>query len=310
MGRYYQSGTFSGQSVSGQVFVLAVLLERATLDSVWLAVLGLTCQFTTNLIDRDRYDSYVAALADEVARLSADHDSLSMADISDANPSRGPNDRSIRPSEELRLCLVRHWNLYDAMYHSGYIAGKLKLWKERGRKNLQGLLAKMGFSLDQCQQTFAHMDLDLKHSLYNNIETLVPEYGLFDLTYPSFVRKAGYRADMAASDVVEGLGAILEVASGVQLDFGGAFVASDAPGTREEWRPEGLRRWIEAGDYRDPRAAPGANKENERPGDEERDELDVEAQPQKKDASDEWWKRNFWLAWDAISHDECVGCLF
>lgn len=33
--RYYHSGTFFGQSVAGQVFALAVLLERADTDGVW-----------------------------------------------------------------------------------------------------------------------------------------------------------------------------------------------------------------------------------------------------------------------------------
>jgi hypothetical protein len=43
--------------------------------------------------------------------------------------------------------LFRHWTLYDAMYHSSYVASKLGIWKERGRKRLTGLLAKMGFVL-------------------------------------------------------------------------------------------------------------------------------------------------------------------
>jgi cell division control protein 45 len=31
------------------------------------------------------------------------------------------------------------------MFHSSYVAGKLGVWKERGRKRLTGLLAKMGY---------------------------------------------------------------------------------------------------------------------------------------------------------------------
>lgn len=108
-----------------------------------LAILGLTYQFTTNIIDRERYDGYVHLLADEVARLSSIPESLRSS--SDPSASSGPNDRSIRPSEELRFCLFRHWNLYDAMYHSGYVAGRMQLWKEKGRSNLSGMLAKMGF---------------------------------------------------------------------------------------------------------------------------------------------------------------------
>ena len=102
--------------------------------------MGLTHQFTSSLIDRERYDAYVGVLANEVARLNVNHELAAIG----AHLASGPTDRSIRPSEELRFMLFRHWNLYDAMFHSGYVAGKLKLWRERGRKNLQGLLAKMG----------------------------------------------------------------------------------------------------------------------------------------------------------------------
>lgn len=53
-----------------------------------------------------------------------------------------PDDLSVRAAEEL----FQHWTLYDAMYHSSYVAGKLGIWKERGRKRLTGLLAKMGYT--------------------------------------------------------------------------------------------------------------------------------------------------------------------
>jgi cell division control protein 45 len=55
-----------------------------------------------------------------------------------------PDDSSIRSTEELRFTLFKHWNLYDAMLHSSYVASRLGIWKERGRKRLTGLLAKMG----------------------------------------------------------------------------------------------------------------------------------------------------------------------
>jgi cell division control protein 45 len=103
-----------------------------------LSILGLTFQFITSRIPRDRYNSYHAIYLDEVARM---------------NPSEGlsvpllphAGDSQIRTSEELRFSLFRHWNLYDSMYHSGYVANKLGIWQERGRKKLQGLLAKMGW---------------------------------------------------------------------------------------------------------------------------------------------------------------------
>lgn len=110
-----------------------------------MAILGLTYQFTANLIDREKYDSYASLLANEVERLNVAPPTPRGALMPHSGAgSYNPDDRSIRQSDEFRFMLFRHWNLYDSMYHSGYVAGKMKLWRDRGRKNLQGLLAKMG----------------------------------------------------------------------------------------------------------------------------------------------------------------------
>ena len=113
-----------------------------------MAILGLTYQFTANLIDREKYDSYASLLVNEVERLNIGAPAA-RAPLNGLMPHSlaapyNPDDRSIRQSDEFRFMLFRHWNLYDSMYHSGYVAGKMKLWRDRGRKNLQGLLAKMG----------------------------------------------------------------------------------------------------------------------------------------------------------------------
>lgn len=131
----YYNGTFYGQATSSTIYVLATLLERVDNDLLWLTILGLTYQYLTNRISRDTYDTYHQIYIDEVARLNPPPS---------ASSTLHPDDSSIRPSEELRFALFRHWNLYDAMYHSSYVASKLGIWKERGRKRLHGLLAKMG----------------------------------------------------------------------------------------------------------------------------------------------------------------------
>ncbi|SGZ21410.1 BQ5605_C021g09364 [Microbotryum silenes-dioicae] len=313
--KYYTAGTFFGQSVAGQVFVLAVLLERADTDAVWLAILGLAHQFSTNAIDRDRYEGYVSLLADEVARLSTNVASLATRS-GDALASTGPNDRSIRPSEEIRFCLFRHWNLYDSMYHSGYLGSRMKLWTEKGRKNLSGMLAKMGCPLSESSETYQHMATDLKASLFGKIENLAPEYGLHDLIVPSFVRKSGYRTDISAADAVEALGALLEVATGVRLNFGnavggrrgivlGGHEAARENGGREEWS-EGLKSWVGKGEAHGQvvRRMGAGDKENRRPDGAATEEEDEESEMDKKARMEkDWALRNFWLAWDALAVD-------
>lgn len=133
--RYYESGTHYGMSVAQTVYLLATVLERADNDLLWLAVLGLTYQYVSSRIDRERYEAYYGMFLDEVVRLN--HEQL-------GRKMPNPDDRSIAKSEELRFTLFRHWNLYDAMLHSAYVAGRMGIWKEKGKKRLQGLLAKMG----------------------------------------------------------------------------------------------------------------------------------------------------------------------
>ncbi|KAI5475703.1 hypothetical protein MNV49_001037 [Pseudohyphozyma bogoriensis] len=287
----YYSATFTGQSVANQVFLLAVLSasRMANEDGVWLAILGLTHQFTTNQIDRSRYDAYVKALADEVARLSPLAVSRTIA--TEPNSSTGASDRSIQPSEELRFCLFRHWNLYDAMMHSGYVASRMKLWKERGQKNLSGMLAKMGYSLLQAHESYEHMDAELKKDLYRNMEQLAPEYGLDDLNYQSFIRKSGHSVDISAHDAVEGLGALLEVATGVRLDFGNRTMGGGAI-MREEWG-DGIKGFHQRNGTEGREVARAKNQEEE--------EEDEEEKYERKGREEAL--RNFWLTWDALSPD-------
>jgi len=118
---------------------------RSTATPPRLAILGLTFQYTTSRISRDTYDKFHSIYYDEVTRLNPLP--AGVDDNPDAITALNPDDLSIRTTEELRFTLFRHWTLYDAMFHSSYVAGKLGIWKERGRKRLTGLLAKMGLVL-------------------------------------------------------------------------------------------------------------------------------------------------------------------
>lgn len=156
--KYYTSGSWYGQSASAIIYVLATVLERADCDLLWyvvlkddlsspghvhrFAILGLTYQYTTSRVSRESYEKFHAIYFDEVSRLNPLP--VDVTSNVDTITALGPDDLSIRSTEELRFTLLRHWTLYDAMFHSSYVAGKLGIWKERGRKRLTGLLAKMG----------------------------------------------------------------------------------------------------------------------------------------------------------------------
>lgn len=168
-------------------------------------------------------------LRDEVHRLNPpdpherDRDSRSEMGGVIPTTARSPTDTAIRLSPEPRFMLVRHWSLYESMLHSPYLASRLHVWTENGRKRLHKLLAKMGVSLTQCHQNYTHMDMELKRVLRQRLLKYAPMYGLDGLVPAEasghaasregwgFVRFWGWKACLSATDVGVIVGAILEV---------------------------------------------------------------------------------------------------
>lgn len=244
---YYSSGTSYSEPISSLVYSLASELGREDNDLLWLAIVGVS---SLELSGRtmsgvgissasesgglagwggERGEQVRQILRDEVHRLNPpdpyDRDRDIRAEISGVIPTtaKSPTDKSIRLSPEPRFILVRHWSLYESMLHSPYLASRLHVWTENGKKRLHKLLAKMGISLSQCQQNYTHMDMELKRVLRQRLLKYAPMYGLDGLV-PSeasghassregwgFVRSWGWKACLSATDVGVIVGAILEV---------------------------------------------------------------------------------------------------
>ena len=229
------------------VYSLASELGREDNDLLWLSIVGvssleLSGRTMTGVGISNTSDSGGSAgwggqrgehirqiLRDEVHRLNppdpSERDLDIRGEINGVIPTtaRSPTDTSIRLSPEPRFLLVRHWSLYESMLHSPYLAPRLHVWTENGRKRLHKLLAKMGISLTQCHQYYTHMDMELKRALRGRLLHYAPMYGLHGLVPPQpsgqsnsregwgFVRCWGWKACLSATDVGVILGAILEV---------------------------------------------------------------------------------------------------
>ncbi|OJD22132.1 hypothetical protein ACJ73_06525 [Blastomyces percursus] len=246
---YYSLGTSYSEPISSLLYSLASELGREDNDLLWLAIVGVS---SLELSGRtmagvgisnasesggsagwggERGERIRQVLRDEVRRLNPPELSetgreAQRSAVSGVIPTTGrsPNDTSILLSPEPRFLLVRHWSLYESMLHSPYLAARLHVWSENGRKRLHKLLAKMGVSLSQCQQNYTHMDMELKRGLRQKLLKYAPMYGLEGLVpqAPSgaefgayagwgFVRSWGWKACLSATDVGVIIGAILEV---------------------------------------------------------------------------------------------------
>nr|KMM72644.1 DNA replication initiation factor Cdc45 [Coccidioides posadasii RMSCC 3488] len=267
---YYSLGTSYSEPISSILYSLASELGREDNDILWLAIIGvcsleLSGRTMSGVGISDSSESGGSAgwgggrgerirqlLRDEVRRLNPPGDSgngreAMRSEVNGVIPTTGrsPTDTSILLSPEPRLLLLRHWSLYESMLHSPYLAPRLHVWNETGRRRLRKLLAKMGVSLTQCHQNYTHMDMDLKRDLRQKMLKYAPMYGLEGLVPPpssggfsgtregwGFVRNWGWKACLSATDIGVIIGAILEVGS---LQSGVSIAAKqDAPKESDE----------------------------------------------------------------------------
>ncbi|MQL77797.1 hypothetical protein Taro_010220 [Colocasia esculenta] len=206
---YYRLGTFHGRPSGCLMFDLAHALRKNTNELLWLACVSLTDQFVHERLTNERYQAGVMELEQHI-NSSGNLDSITTVTLKDGTKIQAPESSRIAYEDEPRLMLLREWNLFDSMLCSSYIATKLKTWSDNGLKKLKLLLARMGFALVDCQKSFQYMSMEVKQRMKGEFERFLPEYGLTEFYYRSFLRIHGYCSKLSAADVVYGVTALLE----------------------------------------------------------------------------------------------------
>lgn len=207
--KYYHLGTFHGKPSGCLMYDLSHSLRKNTNELLWLACVSLTDQFLHERLTDERYQAAVMEL-EQYINSSGNLEAVTTVTLKDGTKIRAPQSSRITYEDEPRLMLLQEWNLFDSMLCSSYIATKLKTWSDNGMKKLKLLLARMGFSLVDCQQKYRYMDTEVKQLMKAEFERFLPEYGLTDFYYRSFLRLHGYRSKVSAADVVYGVTALLE----------------------------------------------------------------------------------------------------
>ncbi|KAL1922012.1 uncharacterized protein VTP21DRAFT_10654 [Calcarisporiella thermophila] len=212
--RYYNNGTWFGNSASAQAYSISTSISKTTNDQLWLAIVGVTSQYLSGFIDLESYLLEVDGFRDEVSRLNFDKDS-------DIFSAKGPDDHGIRFQEELNIVAYRHWSVYNSLFYSNYVATKLRIWNESGQKRLRNMLAKMGIPLREVQEDYNDMRREFKRTLREKLEEVAPRYDLEHIFYPSFYRTFGYKGVFAAGDIVHSLtGLLASTSSEVEWGLG------------------------------------------------------------------------------------------
>ncbi|KAN0025707.1 hypothetical protein ACTFIU_010301 [Dictyostelium citrinum] len=222
--------TYYGKSAAVSMYSLSTFLNKQNLDDLlWYAVLGLTDQFIHEKITLDSYEQQYKHFkqlilnnypidededggggdyrSDNDAEEYDENGDLKRDQSSSSTLSHGDK---IIPSDDFRFMLYRHWNLYESLYNSRYIACKLRVWKAKGRFQLESLFAMMGIPLDQVKQKYNSMNIHYKKQLKQLLAINGPKFGLVNLYFNSFLKKYSNNSEISASDTVYAVTALME----------------------------------------------------------------------------------------------------
>lgn len=276
--QYYSVSTY-GPSSASMMFGVAEKIAKADNDMIWCAILGVTDMYIQDHMARDKYGKSIEKLSTVVAQRnvsykSADGDFHLIAEIAQQNDAdardedsrmvkRRPNGH-IQKGYEFQFFLMRHWCLYQSMYHSRYVSTQLGVWKESGKELLDEMLAKMGLALKETECPFPNMGASKRQVLSSNMkEYMEPgSTSMFeafhmgkDLAYPSFTRQHGANF-MSAADMVHVVTALLEDDAYRHVDDLDEADAAERPGRLDcfnnaldclDWKkPELFKRGVEA----------------------------------------------------------------
>lgn len=217
--RRYYAASWHGTAASLLCYSLVQALNKGSNELLWLAILGLTDQLVHERIEHEKYVEEAQLLQAEVGAFNQDGATEERREVV---PEEGGPSVSVRQHitsrmrlanvQELRLSLMRHWTVYEALHHSPYIASRLGLYQQAGRDKLDVFLARMGIPLEECQQEYNYMRKQYKaDALYEKMLHYGNEFGLVNLTYPSFRSITGYgHTQIAAADLVSAVTAVLE----------------------------------------------------------------------------------------------------
>jgi cell division control protein 45 len=184
--REYYRTSYTSKSCSKILSELSFSLNKNNNDHLWMGIIGLTEQFLFQKITHEEYTKAFNGFKLEVASLN--RSKSSNMEVDDGMEIKISSDERIVQSEEFIFPLYRHWNIFDSMYHSSYIASRLSIWNEKGRSKLKVFLAKIGIPLTECQQNYQNMKFIYKEELDKKMKKFGKNYSLYELFFDSFYR--------------------------------------------------------------------------------------------------------------------------
>lgn len=206
----YSSIFWTGTPLSSVLFELCDSKGCLNNDLLWCAITGVTDQYLRSSLSEESYSKQILSLKNAQERLNPNAVQKSKAESKSSSTTLLNSDGIISVEPDLRFVLLRHWSVYNSMLNSDFIASRLSAWREKGKRQLELLLAKMAFPLNQCKSDYSAMDLEYRELLAVQLEKFAEEFNIQKFSFPSFTREFGYLLKISAADCVHALRSILE----------------------------------------------------------------------------------------------------
>lgn len=213
----YSNVFWTGTPLSSVLFDLCDIRGCTSNDLLWFAITGVTDQYLRAALSEDSYGKQIQSLKNAQERLNPNVIQKSKAESNSSSTALINSDGVISYESDLRFILLRHWSVYNSMLNSDFIASRLGAWREKGRRQLELLLAKMAFPLNQCKSDYSAMDLEYRELLTVQLEKFAEEFNIQNFSFSSFTREFGYLLKVSAADCVYSLRSILESPNSLNL---------------------------------------------------------------------------------------------
>lgn len=212
----YSNVFWTGIPISSVLLELSDAKGCVNNDLLWYAITGVTDQYLRSALSEESYGKQIQNLKNAQERLNPNVIQKSKTDSSNLT-SLVNADGVISFDSDLRFVLLRHWTVYSSMLNSDFVSARLSTWREKGKRQLELLLAKMAFPLNQCKSDYSSMDLEYRELLSVQLEKFAEEFNIQNFSFSSFTREFGYLLKISAADCVHSLRSILECPTALTL---------------------------------------------------------------------------------------------
>uniref|UniRef100_A0A915DAB1 Cell division control protein 45 n=1 Tax=Ditylenchus dipsaci TaxID=166011 RepID=A0A915DAB1_9BILA len=191
---YYMNTWFSPSSA---VFMLEIIhcLGKSNAEMMWCAAVGLSSQFTDQLIS---VENYTATCIDRMRPF--------IRKYAPRKNSEQISDDQLRVSfdKELTLPMYAHWSVYDSICNESLFICQSRLWSQKGEHSLKHILAKLGLTLTESKQNFCVMSNERRKEVFDIMEKHV------DASFATFTAHFGYAVRYNSADFARMLSLQLE----------------------------------------------------------------------------------------------------